>query len=57
MLLPKKIVEHFSNVDYFNVRKEQGRIVLLPVLYNHIVAPDVFFETGRDTHWALTSHL
>jgi len=32
--LPKAIVRHFPDVDYFDVREEDGRIVLLPVRPN-----------------------
>jgi hypothetical protein len=29
--LPKAVVRHFQDVDYFDVREEAGRIVLAPV--------------------------
>jgi bifunctional DNA-binding transcriptional regulator/antitoxin component of YhaV-PrlF toxin-antitoxin module len=29
--LPKKIVDHFPGTDYFDVREESGRIVLVPM--------------------------
>lgn len=29
--LPKKIADHFPGTDYFEVREEAGRIVLIPV--------------------------
>ncbi len=29
--LPKKIVDHFPGTEYFDVREEAGRIVLVPV--------------------------
>lgn len=29
--LPKDVVRHFADVDYFDVREEGGRIVLSPV--------------------------
>lgn len=29
--LPKAVVRHFPDVDYFDVREEAGRIVLAPV--------------------------
>ena len=29
--LPKKIVEQFPDVDYFDVSEEKGRIILLPL--------------------------
>ena len=29
--LPRSVVEHFPGVDYFDVRTEEGRIVLRPV--------------------------
>jgi hypothetical protein len=29
--LPKAIISRFPNVEYFDVREEDGRIVLLPV--------------------------
>lgn len=32
LTLPKKVVDHFPNVDYFDVRVEEGHITLLPVL-------------------------
>jgi len=32
--LPKSIVTHFPDVDYFDVREEGGKIVLLPVRPN-----------------------
>lgn len=32
--LPKKIVEQFPDVDYFDVSEEKGRIILLPVKQN-----------------------
>ncbi|MGE5155595.1 MAG: AbrB/MazE/SpoVT family DNA-binding domain-containing protein [Bdellovibrio bacteriovorus] len=32
--LPKAIVEHFPNVDYFEVREELGHIVLVPLRLN-----------------------
>ena len=32
--LPKAIVERFPDVEYFDVREEQGRIVLFPVALN-----------------------
>ena len=32
--LPKKIIEHFPDVDYFDVSQEQGKIILLPLQYN-----------------------
>ena len=31
LTLPKKVVEHFPDVDYFDVRVEEGRITLVPV--------------------------
>ena len=31
LTLPKAIVEHFPDVDYFDVREESGRIVLIPL--------------------------
>ena len=32
--LPKKIIEHFPDIDYFDVSEEQGKIILLPLQYN-----------------------
>ncbi len=32
--LPKKIIEHFPDVDYFDVSEEQGKIILMPLQYN-----------------------
>jgi len=32
--LPKAIMEHFPDTDYFDVREEDGRIVLVPVRPN-----------------------
>ncbi|MDX9709119.1 MAG: hypothetical protein RBT64_06160 [Trichloromonas sp.] len=32
--LPKAIVERFPDAEYFDVREEQGRIVLIPVALN-----------------------
>jgi len=32
--LPKAIARHFPDVDYFDVREEDGKIVLLPVRPN-----------------------
>ena len=29
--LPKAIADRFPNVDYFDVREEEGRIVLVPM--------------------------
>lgn len=29
--LPKKIVDNFPGVDYFEVREEKGQIILFPV--------------------------
>ena len=29
--LPKKIVEHFPDTEYFDVREQGGRIVLIPL--------------------------
>ncbi len=29
--LPKKIVDNFPGVDYFEVREERGQIILFPV--------------------------
>ncbi len=29
--VPKKIVDHFPDTDYFDVQEESGRIVLIPV--------------------------
>jgi len=29
--LPKAVVSHFPDVDYFDVREEGGRIILVPV--------------------------
>jgi bifunctional DNA-binding transcriptional regulator/antitoxin component of YhaV-PrlF toxin-antitoxin module len=34
LTLPKAIVEHFPDVDYFEVREEHGRIVLVPLRPN-----------------------
>ena len=34
LTLPKAIVEHFPDVDYFEVREERGRIVLVPLRPN-----------------------
>jgi len=34
LTLPKAIVEHFPDVDYFEVREECGRIVLVPLRPN-----------------------
>jgi bifunctional DNA-binding transcriptional regulator/antitoxin component of YhaV-PrlF toxin-antitoxin module len=34
LTLPKAIVEHFPGVDYFDVREEDGRIVLMPLRPN-----------------------
>jgi len=31
LTLPKAVVEHFPDVDYFDVREEGGRIVLVPL--------------------------
>jgi hypothetical protein len=31
LTLPKKVVERFPGVDYFDVRVEEGRITLVPV--------------------------
>ena len=31
LTLPKKVIEHFPGVDYFDVRVESGRITLVPV--------------------------
>lgn len=31
LTLPKAVVEHFPGVDYFDVREEGGRIVLVPL--------------------------
>mgnify|MGYP000509959594 CR=1 FL=1 len=33
--LPKKIIENFPGVDYFDVSEKQGKIILLPVQYDH----------------------
>lgn len=33
--LPKKIVERFPDVDYFDVREEKGHIILLPLQQNN----------------------
>ena len=32
--LPKKIIENFPGVDYFDVSEKHGQIILLPVQYN-----------------------
>jgi hypothetical protein len=32
LTLPKVVVDRFPGVDYFDVREEEGRIVLSPVL-------------------------
>jgi len=32
--LPKSVVMHFPDVDYFDVREEGGKIILLPVRPN-----------------------
>ena len=29
--LPKKVMTHFANTEYFEVSEDQGRIVLVPV--------------------------
>jgi bifunctional DNA-binding transcriptional regulator/antitoxin component of YhaV-PrlF toxin-antitoxin module len=34
LTLPKAIVEHFPDVDYFEVGEERGRIVLVPLRPN-----------------------
>lgn len=34
LTLPKPIVEHFPDVDYFEVCEERGRIVLVPLRPN-----------------------
>jgi hypothetical protein len=31
LTLPKAVVDHFPDVDYFDVREEDGRIVLVPL--------------------------
>ena len=33
--LPKKIIENFPGVDYFDVSEKQGKIILLPVQYDY----------------------
>ena len=33
--LPKAIVCHFPDIEYFDVREEEGRIVLVPVRPSH----------------------
>lgn len=33
--LPKKIVAEFENVEYFEIRAEDGRIILEPVRTGH----------------------
>ncbi len=32
--LPKSIVTHFPDVDYFDVQEESGKIILMPVRPN-----------------------
>ncbi len=32
--LPKSVVRHFQDVDYFDVQEEDGKIILLPVRPN-----------------------
>lgn len=38
LTLPKKIVDQFPNVDYFEVKSEHGGILLLPVRQNRMEA-------------------
>ena len=33
--LPKKIIDNFPGVDYFEVREENGQIILFPVRPNN----------------------
>ncbi len=33
--LPKAVIQHFEDVDYFDVREEEGKIILLPVRPAH----------------------
>ncbi len=33
--LPKAVIQHFENVDYFDVQEEEGKIILLPVRPAH----------------------
>lgn len=36
LTLPKKVVEHFPNVEYFDVRVDDGQITLVPVRPGHL---------------------
>ena len=43
--LPKEIVKHLSDVEYFEVKVEEGRIVLIPV---RTIPADINLEKIRE---------